>query len=89
MTLCKVLGTVTSTSKHRAFHGLRLMLVQPVDEHRAPIAQSFIAVDRICSAGVGDTVLVLREGNGVRSVFKDDRLPIRSMIVGVVDEVDS
>jgi microcompartment protein CcmK/EutM len=89
MTLCTVVGTVTSTAKHRAFDGLRLMVVQPIDEHRAPVAHSFIAVDRICSAGVGDTVLVLREGNGVRGLFRDNRLPIRSMIVGVVDEVDS
>lgn len=89
MTLCKVVGTVTSTFKHPAFHGLKLMLVQPIDEHRAPISHSFIAVDHICSAGIGDTVLVLREGNGVRSLLKGDRLPIRSMIVGLVDEVDS
>lgn len=89
MTLGKVLGTVTSTAKHGAFLGRRLMLVQPIDERRRPIGTSFIAVDRICSAGPGDLVLVNREGNGARQLLKGDRLPIRSVIVGVVDKVDA
>jgi len=88
MTLCRVLGTVTATAKHAAFAGRKLMVVQPLDERRQPIGASFIAVDHVCSAGRGDLVLVNREGNGVRQVLSDDSLPIRSMIVGIVDEVE-
>lgn len=88
MILCKVLGTVTATAKHPAFHGRKLMVVQPLDEQQKPNGRSFIAVDHTSSAGPGDTVLVLREGNGVRQILKDKMLPIRSLIVGVVDEVD-
>jgi microcompartment protein CcmK/EutM len=40
-------------------------------------------------AGEGDTVLVLKEGNGIRQVLKDPRSPIQALIVGVVDRVDS
>lgn len=88
MILCKVLGTVTATAKHPAFHGRKLMVVQPLDEQQKPNGRSFIAVDHTSSAGPGDTVLVMREGNGVRQILKDKMLPIRSLIVGVVDEVD-
>jgi microcompartment protein CcmK/EutM len=88
MTLCKVLGSITATAKHPAFHGRRLMVVQPVDERKQPIGSSFIAVDHVCSAGPGDLVLVNREGNGVRQVLAGSTLPIRSLIVGLVDEVD-
>lgn len=87
MTLCRVLGSVTATEKHPAFAGRRLMVVQPVDEERAPSGASFIAVDHTSSAGPRDLVLVLREGNGVRQLLRNKTLPIRSMIVGVVDEV--
>lgn len=87
MMLCKVLGSVTATAKHAAFAGRRLMVVQPVDERKNALGTSFIAIDHISSAGPGDLVLVLREGNGVRQVLQDKTLPIRSMIVGVVDEV--
>ena len=89
MTLCKVLGTVTSTAKHPAFYGRRLMVVQPINERKRPVGTSFIAVDGACSSGPGDLVLVNREGNGARQLLKGDRLPIRSLIVGVIDRVDA
>lgn len=88
MNLCKVLGTVTATEKHPAFAARRLLVVQPVDESGQPLGKSFIAVDESSQSGPGDTVLVLREGNGVRQILKDRALPIRSLIVGVVDQVD-
>ena len=34
-----------------------------------------------------DLVLVLTVGNGARQIFKADVLPIRSVVVGVVDEL--
>ena len=44
---------------------------------------------RLEQAGVGDKVLVLTEGNGVRQILKQgDIVPIRSLIVGIVDAVD-
>ena len=88
MNLCRVLGTVTATEKHPAFAARRLMVVQPVDEAQKPAGKSFLAVDDASQAGPGDLVLVLREGNGVRQLLGDKTLPIRSLIVAVVDAVD-
>ena len=88
MNLCKVKGSVVATEKHPAFHARKLLVVQPVDERGAEVGKSFLAVDDTTSAGVGDTVLVLREGSGVRQLLGDKTLPIRSLIVGVVDAVD-
>jgi microcompartment protein CcmK/EutM len=88
MILCKVLGSVTATVKHPAFLGRKLLVVQPVDPGLQPNGRSFLAVDHRSGAGAGDTVLVMREGNGVRQILQDKTLPIRSLIVGVVDEVD-
>lgn len=88
MNLCKVLGTVVATEKHPAFHARKLLVVQPLDEHQKPNGKSFIAIDHSSSAGKGDVVLVMREGNGVRQIVGDKMAPIRSIIVGVVDSVD-
>lgn len=88
MNLCKVLGTVVATEKHPAFAARKLLVVQPLDENQQPLGKSFIAVDHTSSAGKGDVVLVLREGTGVRQILQDKTLPIRSLIVGVVDRVD-
>jgi ethanolamine utilization protein EutN len=91
MRLCRVLGSVTSTIKHDCFRGLKLLVVQPVDETGAEKGKSFLAVDKV-QAGEGDTVLVMSEGTGVRQLFglpKTAELPIRSAIVGIVDQVDA
>jgi microcompartment protein CcmK/EutM len=88
MVLCRVLGPVVATEKHPAFARLKLLVVQPVDEKGAPAGRSFLAVDRAVQAGAGDTVLVLREGTGIRQLFGvplTGKLPIRSCIVGIVD----
>lgn len=88
MNLCRVLGTVVATAKHSAFAGRKLLVVQPLDEAQRPMGTSFIATDNCCSAGEGDLVLVLREGSGVRQILKDASLPIRSIVVGIVDHVN-
>lgn len=87
MNLCRVLGTVVATEKHPAFAGRKILVVQPLDELKNPLGKSYLAVDHSSSAGKGDLVLVMNEGGGVRQVLGDKTLPIRSLIVGVVDAV--
>jgi ethanolamine utilization protein EutN len=73
--------------KHPAFQGRSLFVVQPLDENGKDAGTSFVAVDHV-QAGIGDKVIVLTEGNGVRQILKQgDIVPIRSIIVGIVDQV--
>lgn len=89
MKCCRVVGPMWAAVKHPAFAGKALFVVQPVDEHGKDAGQSFVAVDH-AQAGVGDKVLVLTEGNGVRQILKQgDIVPIRSIIVGIVDAVET
>ncbi len=87
MILGKIIGTVVSTVKHPEYRGLKLLVVQPINPAGAAAGESFLAVDDV-QAGVGDTVLAIREGNGARQIFKRKDFPIRAVIVGIVDEVD-
>jgi microcompartment protein CcmK/EutM len=88
MKVCRVKGTVVATEKHPAFAGQKLLVVQPLDENGAEHGESYLAVD-VAQAGVGDVVLVNSEGNGTRQILKmGDVVPIRSLIVGIVDQVD-
>jgi len=87
--MCRVLGNVVASAKHPAYHGRTLLVVQPIDERGADLGDSFLAVDH-AQAGPGDRVLVLTEGNGVRQILAmGDQVPIRSIVVGIVDEVDA
>jgi microcompartment protein CcmK/EutM len=78
---------VVATEKHPTYEGHKVLLCQPLDERGEEKGEAIVAVDR-AQAGVGDTVLVMREGNGVRQLLRVQKLPIRSLIVGIVDAVD-
>lgn len=87
MIYCRVIGNVVATAHHPVYDGQKLMIVQPLGEAGDDVGKSFLAVDRV-QAGPGDRVLVMREGNGVRQLMgMGDQVPIRSLIVGVVDAV--
>jgi len=86
---CRVVGPIWAAAKHPAFAGKTLLVVQPLDEHGGDAGPSFVAVDH-AQAGAGDKVVVLTEGNGVRQILKaGDIVPIRSIIVGIVDHVET
>ncbi len=87
MVIAKVVGTVVSTIKHPAYHGYKLQVVQPLHLPDDSPDETFIALDTI-HAGVGDTVLVMREGNAARQITKIKDAPIISLIVGILDSVD-
>ena len=87
MYIGRVAGTVVATVKHEAFHGHKLLLVDRLDLAGQPTAEYDICVD-MARAGVGDRVLVLDEGNGARQVLESADGPVRSVIVGIVDEID-
>ncbi len=88
MKICRVKGTVVGSAHHPAYDGRKLMVVQPVDERGAEKGDSYLAIDTV-QAGAGDLVLVATEGNGARQILKMGAIvPIRSLIVGIVDRVD-
>lgn len=86
--LGKVIGTLNATIKHESYRGRKILVVQPIDAAGRPSGDSLVTVDTV-QAGIGDTVLVMREGNGVRQILGEQTLPIRSIIVGVVDQVET
>jgi ethanolamine utilization protein EutN len=86
MILGKVMGTVVTTISHPSYKGKRLLVVQPLAMPGQPEDGDFLAVDST-HAGIGDTVLVNREGNGARQVLGDPEACIISVIVGIIDSV--
>jgi ethanolamine utilization protein EutN len=81
-----VVGEITSTINHPFYDARTLLIV----ERRLPGVPStgdyLIAVDTV-DAGVGDSVLVLDEGNGARQVLQSAEGPVRSVVVGIIDVV--
>lgn len=86
MILAKVVGTVVTTIGHRDFKNRRLLVVQPLNLEGDTPDEDFIALDN-SHAGIGDTVLINREGNGARQVLDNPDACVISVIVGIVDSV--
>ena len=84
MILGRVTGSIISTIHHNSMDSRKLLIVDRLDADSKPTGSYIIAVDTI-GAGNGETVLVLDEGNGARQILGQDGLPVRSVVVGVVD----
>ena len=87
MFLGRVTGSVVSTIHHSIVDGRKLLLAERLDHRGKPTGAYVIAMDSI-GAGRGETVLILDEGNGARQVLDDDSAPVRSIVVGIVDEIE-
>jgi ethanolamine utilization protein EutN len=88
MLLGIVRGTLVSTINHPFYDGRKMLVVERTDERFRPTGGYLVAVD-VVDAGPGEHVLLLDEGNGGRQVCGDPMGPIRSVVVGVVDRVDT
>ncbi len=84
MILAKVIGTVVTTISHPHYTSHRLLIVQPLSNPGETAEDDFIAMDTT-QAGIGDTVLINREGAGARQVLKNPDACVISLIVGIVD----
>jgi microcompartment protein CcmK/EutM len=81
-----VTGELHSTISHPFYSGKKLLLVEREDGAGGRTGAYVIAVDSV-DAGVGDRVLVNEEGGGAREVVRSSDAPVRSLIVGIVDDV--
>ncbi|MEX2144201.1 MAG: EutN/CcmL family microcompartment protein [Anaerolineales bacterium] len=86
MILAKVTGTIVTTISHADYKNRRLLVVQPLMLPGETPVGDFVALDN-SHAGVGDTVLVNREGNGARQVLQNPDACVISVIVGIVDSI--
>ena len=84
--LARVVGTVVSTINAPDLDDRSLLLCDLLDPSGALAGGYVIAVDSV-GAGAGETVLLIDEGNSARQVLDAPGAPIRTVIVGIVDDV--
>jgi len=84
MDMGRVIGQVVATVKDPNLTGLRLFVVQGLNEHLQPKGKPFVAVDSIACAGQGDVVTLTFKRDA--AIALGDQPPIDACIVGFVDE---
>ena len=87
MLMARVIGHVVSVIKEQSFQRYKLLVLVPVDALGKPCDPSLLAID-LCQAGIGDHVLVLQEGNGLRNLTDNPRGAVDAAAVGVIDYVE-
>ena len=81
-----VTGTVVAERKATGLEGKKILLVQPVDEHKQAVGDIQAAVDTV-QAGVGDLVYLV--GSREAALALDPWfVPVDAAIVGIVDGLD-
>ena len=85
MKLGRVTGRVVSTIKVDSFEGIKLMLVQPLDEKLEIAGDPIVAFDTIQS-GVGDLIYYETSKEAGR-VLITTMNPCDAAIVGIVDNI--
>ncbi|MFQ5789085.1 MAG: EutN/CcmL family microcompartment protein [Acidobacteriota bacterium] len=84
MIVGEVTGTVVSTQKHYKLEGRKLLMVQPLGLEGGAEGEPFLAIDSV-DAGVGDRVLVVREGRAAAMASGRAESPVDAAVVGVLD----
>lgn len=88
MNLGRVCGTVVATVQHPFYQGRKQLMVRYIHPDGTLRGTDYVVAVDLVGAGVGETVLVLDEGNSSRQLLDTDAYgPIRSVIVGIVDDV--
>lgn len=85
MQLGRVVGTATSTIKHPALAGLRLLVVQLLAaDGRSPDGEPQLVVDRL-GAGRGQTVMVTSDSDAIVQMVGRTGAPLRWSVLGIRD----
>ena len=85
MQLAKVLGSVVATHKHESLVGVRLLLIQPQDEHGEPDGDAIVAADPL-QAGAGELV-EWTTGREAALALPVTFSPVDASVVRIVDHV--
>ncbi len=87
MKLGHVIGRVVCTKKLEQFEGLKLLLVQPIDEYRQKQGDPLVAFDTV-QAGEGDTVMY-ETSKEAGWTLREWYTPADAAIIGIIDAMDT
>jgi carbon dioxide concentrating mechanism protein CcmL len=86
MQLARVRGTVVSTYKDPTLRGVKLLLLQMLDEQGQPLPGYEVAAD-VVGAGIDEWVLVSR-GSAARRLQDYGDRPLDATVVAIIDTVN-
>ncbi|MTJ09251.1 MULTISPECIES: EutN/CcmL family microcompartment protein [unclassified Anabaena] len=86
MQIARVRGTVTSTQKDPSLRGVKLLMLQLIDENGNLLPIYEVAADNSVGAGVDEWVLVSR-GSAARQILGNEQRPLDAAVVAIIDTI--
>lgn len=86
MYMGRVTGTCVATQKCAGLEGVRLLVVQPLDRHLAPLGAPVVAADTV-RAGRGELVYLVSAREAAQAL-DEAFVPVDAAVVGIVDHLD-
>ncbi|WP_066062463.1 EutN/CcmL family microcompartment protein [Neobacillus soli] len=84
MFVAKVIGNIVCTHKDDNLKGLKLLIVQPVDEELRDKGKPLVAIDTIGQSGEGELVYLAKSKESSLPL-KKDLVPSDAGILGIID----
>jgi len=88
MDIGRVIGKIIATQKVKSFEGMKLCIVQPLDENLNPTGSPIICSDHTSQMGDGELVFFVTSGDATQADPNIDT-PSDAAIVGIIDTVDA
>jgi ethanolamine utilization protein EutN len=85
MYLGRVIGTCVASQKTEGLSGVKLLVVQPLDERAVPKGRVQVAVD-VVRAGTGDFVYLVGAREAAHAL-EESFVPVDAAVVGIVDDL--
>lgn len=87
MKFARVVGNLVASQKYRGLDGVKFLVVQPLDIHRQPEGEAYVAADATGQAGEGELVFVIASREAALALAVS-YVPVDAAVVGIVDDVD-
>ena len=81
-----MIGPVVATCCYEGLEGVKLLVVQPLDESLKPEGRPQVAADATAQAGPGELVFVVASREAAQAL-PEVFVPVDLAITGIVDEV--
>ncbi|MBN8620922.1 MAG: EutN/CcmL family microcompartment protein [Anaerolineae bacterium] len=87
MKFARVIGNLVASQKVKGLEGVKLLIVQPLDQQRQAEGEPYVAVDATNQAGEGELVFVIASKEAAFAL-PVSFVPVDAAVVGIVDDVD-
>ena len=88
MYLGRVIGTVVATKKYQGLEGVKLLVIQPLNDKLQKNGEPQVAADSTRQAGPNDLVYLVGSREAALAL-EETFVPIDAAIVGIVDQVST